>query len=75
MKLDEGKNLLPKSCRGIVANLQGFNIIVYEFELQSRYYVYFQINTLGKHTNSFIAHHDYWLYSAPTVILLRWFLL
>ena len=31
-----------------------FGIIVSEFEIQSRYYVHFQTNTLGKGMNPFI---------------------
>ena len=31
-----------------------YGIVVSEFELQSRYYVHFRANTLGKGTNPFI---------------------
>ena len=32
----------------IVANVQDHDIVVNEFKFQSRYYVHFRINTLGK---------------------------
>ena len=41
--------------RGEVANVLGCNIVVSEFELQLRYYIHFQTNTLGKHINSLIS--------------------
>ena len=31
-----------------MANVQDYDIVVNEFELQSRYYVHFRTNTLGK---------------------------
>ena len=37
-----------------VANVLDSDIVVSEFELQSRYYVQFRINTLGKCMNPFI---------------------
>ena len=39
---------------GIVANVQNCNIIASEFELQSRYYVHFQISVLGKYISPLI---------------------
>ena len=39
--------------RGVV-NFLDYDIIVYEFVLQSRYYIHFRTNTHGKGTNSFI---------------------
>ena len=32
----------------IEANILGYNILVSDFELQSRYYVHFRANTFGK---------------------------
>ena len=40
--------------RGIVANVLDCKIVVKEFELQSRYYVHFHTNSLGKCKNPFI---------------------
>ena len=37
-----------ESTRSVVANMLDCNIVVNEFELQSRYYVYFRTNTLPK---------------------------
>ena len=37
-----------RSLSGVMANVLDCDILVSEFELQSRYYVYFRINTLGK---------------------------
>ena len=34
------------SPRGVVANVQDYDITVSKFELQSRYYVHFRTNTL-----------------------------
>ena len=42
------------SSRCTVANVQSCSIVVSEFELQSRYYVHFRINTLGKIMNALI---------------------
>ena len=39
---------------GDVVNMQDYDIVVSEFKLHWRYYVYFQINTLGKGMNTFI---------------------
>ena len=41
------------SPRGALANALDCDIVVSEFELQSCYYVHFQINTLGKGMKSF----------------------
>ena len=45
------------SPHGVVANTLDWDIIVSEFEPQSRYYVQFQINTLETGMNSFISIH------------------
>ena len=34
--------------RGVMVKAMDFGIVVIEFVLQSRYYVYFRANTLGK---------------------------
>ena len=39
------------SLRGVVANVLDCDIVKSEFELQSRYYVHFLTNTLGKGMN------------------------
>ena len=44
-----------ESRRDVVANLQDCDIVVNEFELQSRYYVHFRTNTLGKGMNPLIT--------------------
>ena len=40
-----------ESLCGVLANVLDCDILVSEFELPSRYYVHFQINTLGKDMN------------------------
>ena len=40
--------------RGVMVNVMDCGIVVSEFVLQSRYYVHFRANTLGKGTNLFI---------------------
>ena len=40
--------------RGVMVKAMDFGIVVCEFRLQSRYYVHFQANTLGKGTNPLI---------------------
>ena len=45
---------MSASLRGVVANVLDCDIIVSEFEIQSRYYVHFQINTLRKGMNLLI---------------------
>ena len=40
--------------RGVMIKVMHYEIVVNEFELQSRYYVHFQANTLGKSTNPVI---------------------
>ena len=40
--------------RGAEAKVQHCDIVVREFELQSRYYVYFRTNTFRKGMNPFI---------------------
>ena len=43
-----------RSSCGVVANVLDCDIVVSEFELQSRYYIPFQTNTLGKDINTLI---------------------
>ena len=45
-----------ESLLGVVANVMDCDIVVSEFELQSRYYVYFQINNLVKGMNPLPIH-------------------
>ena len=40
-----------RNLRGVVANVLDCNIVVSEFELQSRYYVHFHTNTITKSMN------------------------
>ena len=40
--------------RGVMVKVMDCGIVVSEFELQSRYYVYFRTNTLGKGRNALI---------------------
>ena len=42
------------SSRGVGANVFDFDIVVKEFELQSRYYVHFWTNTIDKGMNPLI---------------------
>ena len=44
----------------VEANGLDYNIVVHEFELQSRYYVIFWIINLGKGMNSFILLRLTW---------------
>ena len=46
-------------------------IVIREFELQSRYYVHFRANTLGKGMNPVIPP-SYGLNSTTTVLLGEW---
>ena len=46
--------LFEGSLLGVVVNFLGWDIVVSEFKLQSRYYVHFRTNTLGKGTNTII---------------------
>ena len=40
--------------RGVMVKVMDCGIVVSEFELQSRYYVHFRANTLGKSMNPLI---------------------
>ena len=41
--------------RRVVANVMDYNILIIEFDLKSRYYVYFWTNTRGKIMGMFIS--------------------
>ena len=41
---------------GLIANVLNCDVVVSEFELQSRYYVHIRINTLGKSINPLIPY-------------------
>ena len=41
--------------RGVMINVLDYGFVVSEFELQSRYYVHFRTNTLGKGMNFVIV--------------------
>ena len=56
---------------GVVSNVLDCEIVS-ELELQSRYDIRFQMNTLGKGINLLIPPHCYRLTSDPTVLLRRW---
>ena len=45
---NRSSKLLSNSHYGIVANMPDCDIVVSEFELQSRYYIHFRANTLGR---------------------------
>ena len=46
---------LPSLCpRGVMVKVMNCGIVVREFVLQSRYYVHFRANTLGKGMNPLI---------------------
>ena len=50
-----GRILQPQGCpRGVMVKAMDCGIVVREFVLQSRYYVHFRTNTLGKGMNSLI---------------------
>ena len=54
-KYDSSLNLLPDGCpRGVMVKAMNCGIVVREFVLQSRYYVHFRANTLGKGMNPLI---------------------
>ena len=47
-------NMLGGCPRGVMVKAMDYGIVVSEFILQSRYYVYFRANTLGKGMNPLI---------------------
>ena len=55
----------------VVANVVDCDLVVSEFELQSRYYVNFRTNTFGKGMN-FLFHHL--PNSTANILLQGWFL-
>ena len=56
----------------VVANVLDFDIVVNEFELQSRYYVHFRTNTLGKDINPLNPAPGYGLSSTIAILLQGW---
>ena len=44
-----------RSPRSVVANVPSYDIAVGKFDLQSHFYIHFQINTLGKCINPIIS--------------------
>ena len=56
---------------GIMVKAMDCGIIVSEFVIQSRYYIHFQINTLGKGMNPPYPP-SYWLNNTTTVLLREW---
>ena len=59
---------LEGSLHGVVANMLDCNIVVSEFELQFRNYVYFWTNTFGKGINLLVTLH-YELSSTSTILI------
>ena len=57
--------------RGVIVKAMDFGIVVSEFVLQSRYYVHFRANTLGKGIEPPYAP-SYGLNSPNTVPLREW---
>ena len=48
------QTFLRRSLRGVMAKVLDCGLKLSEFKLPSHYYIYFQINTLGKGMNPFI---------------------
>ena len=62
----------PRGCpRSVMVKAMVYKIVAREFELQSRYYVHFRANTLGKGMNLLIPP-SYGLNSTTTVLLGEW---
>ena len=57
--------------RGVMVKAMDFGIVVREFVLQSRYYVHFRTNTLGKGMNP-LTPSSYGLNNTTTVLLGEW---
>ena len=56
-KKKKKKKLIKRKCVDAVANVLNSDIIVNEFELQSRYEVHFRTNILGKSMDPLIHTH------------------
>ena len=56
---------------GLMATKLDCDIVVSEFEIQSRYYVHFRTNTPGKDMNPLMPQ-SYGLNSISTIFLQRW---
>ena len=49
------QKMMERGCpRGVMVKAMDYGIVVHEFVLQSRYYVHFRANTLGKGMNPLI---------------------
>ena len=57
--------------RGVMVKAMDFGIVVYDLEIQSRYYVHFQTNTFEKHMNP-LNHASYGFNSITIVLLESW---
>ena len=57
---------------GVMVKVMDCGIVVREFVLQSRYYVHFRANTLGKGMILLILPPSYGLNSTTTVLLGEW---
>ena len=57
--------------RGVMVKVMDCGIVIREFVLQSRYYVHFRPNTLGKGMNP-LYPPSYGLNSTTTVLLGEW---
>ena len=53
-KIKTSFSLIRGCPRGVIVKAMDFGIAVSEFILQSRYYIYFRANTLGKDMNPLI---------------------
>ena len=58
-----------KGPRGVMVKAMDCGIVVSEFVLQSRYYIHFRANTLGKGMNPAPYPPSYGLNSTTTVLL------
>ena len=50
-----------RGSRGVMVKALDYGIVVREFEFQSRYYVHFRTNTLGKAINPLILQAMDWI--------------
>ena len=65
-KIESTINEIPKFLvgwghRGVMVKVMDCEIVVGEFQLQSRYYVYFRVNTLGKGIIPFVFSSKLWV--------------
>ena len=71
--LEGMSDFLWRTPHGAVANVLDCNIVVIEFEFQTRYYVHFWTITLGKIINLLIPTPSYGLYDTSKVFRQEWF--